>query len=87
MDEIDAYARASNQVDESKSIRLSDSVLCFGKMQEHSEANQRWKYQLEEFRQSNFYRESFGVRVEYFPRTYFIGDPPEDPKRPAKSKH
>ena len=31
----------------------SDSVLCLVKMQEHSEANQRWTNQLEEFRQSN----------------------------------
>ena len=27
------------------------------------------------------------VRVEYFPRTHFIGDPPKDPERPARSKH
>ena len=51
----------------------SDSVLCLGKMQEHSTANQRWKAQLEELRQSNSYRELFGiggepiwVRVEFF---------------------
>ena len=38
----------------------SDSVFCVGKMQEHSEANKRWKNQVEEFRQSNSYRELFG---------------------------
>ena len=27
------------------------------------------------------------VRVEYFPRTHFIWEPPQDPKRPARSKH
>ena len=38
-----------------KSTRLLDSVFCLGKIQEHSEANQRWKDQLEEFRQSDSY--------------------------------
>ena len=33
-------------------------------MQEHSEANQRWKNQLEEFRQSSSYRELFGMDGE-----------------------
>ena len=54
----------------------SDSVLCLGKMQEHSEANQRWNHPLEEFPQSNSYREFFGIDEEpiefewnIFPRT------------------
>ena len=42
----------------------SDPVLCLAKMQDHSEANQRWKNQLEEFRQSNSYRELFGIDGE-----------------------
>ena len=41
-----------------------DSVLCLWKMQEHSEANQRWKDQLEEFRHSNSCRELFGIDGE-----------------------
>ena len=46
------------------------------------------------FRQSISSRELLGidgetdwVRVEYFARTYVIGDPQEDPERPARSKH
>ena len=35
----------------------SDSTICLGKMHEHSEANQRWKNQVGEFRQSNSWRE------------------------------
>ena len=42
----------------------SDSVLCLEKMQEQSEANQRWNAQLEEFQQSNSYRELFGIDGE-----------------------
>ena len=63
-------------------------------MQERSEANQRWKSQLEEFRQSNSYKEFLGTDGEpiefewnIFPRTCFVGDPPEDPKRLERSKH
>ena len=42
----------------------SDSVSCLGEMPEHSEANQRSKNQLEEFRQSNSYRELFRIDGE-----------------------
>ena len=42
----------------------SDSVSCLGEMQEHSEANQRSKNQLEEFRQSHSYRDLFGIDGE-----------------------
>ena len=42
----------------------SDSVSCLAKMQERSEANQRWKSQLEEFRQSNSYKELLGTDGE-----------------------
>ena len=42
----------------------SDSVLCLGKMQEHSEANEKWKDQLQYFQQSNGYKESFGIDAE-----------------------
>ena len=52
MDEIYACARPSDHVDEStRPLRFR---LMLGKMQEHSEANQRWKRQLDEFRQSQF---------------------------------
>ena len=42
----------------------SDSVSCLGKKSEHSEANQRWKNQVEEYRQSNSYRELLGIDGE-----------------------
>ena len=82
MDEIYVHARLSNQMNESKIYVYSDSVLCLGKMQEHSEVNQKWKDQLEEFRQSNSYRID-GEPIEfeeYFPMTYFTGHPREDPE-------
>ena len=64
MDEMYTHARPSDHVDESKIHVYSDSVFCSGKMQEHSETDQRWKYQVEEFRQSNSYRELFGIDGE-----------------------
>ena len=42
----------------------STSVLCLGKMQGQTEANVKWKGQLQDFRQSNGYRESFGIGGE-----------------------
>ena len=68
----------------------SDSVLSLEKMEEHSEAIQRWKDQLGEFRQSDSYRIIWNwwrtdwVPVEYFPRTCFMGDPAEGPKKTCK---
>ena len=38
-----------------------------GEMQEHSEENQSWKHRLEEFRQSNSYRELPGIEWNIFP--------------------
>ena len=49
MDEIYAYTRSSDHVDESKNTRLLNFVLCSGKMEEHSEANRRLVNQVEEF--------------------------------------
>ena len=46
----------------------SDSGTCLGKMSEHSEANQRWKHQVDEFRQSNSNRELIrivGEQIEF----------------------
>ena len=42
----------------------SDSVLCLGKMSDHSEANRRWENQIQEFRQSNSHRELLGIDGE-----------------------
>ena len=42
----------------------SGSILCLWKMSEHSEANKRWKNQLDEFRQPNSSRELFGIDRE-----------------------
>ena len=42
----------------------SDSVLCLWKLQEHAEANEKWKDQLLDFPQSNEYRELFGIDGE-----------------------
>ena len=59
----------------------------------HSEANQRWKNPVEEFRQSNSYKELLGTDgepIEFelnFPRTYFIGDLPKDPTANQLSIH
>ena len=44
----------------------SDSVSCFAKMSDHSEANRRWEGQVEQFRQSNSYRELLGIDGEPF---------------------
>ena len=42
----------------------SDSVPCLGKRSDHSEANRRWENQVEEFRQSNSFRELLGIDGE-----------------------
>ena len=42
----------------------SGSVLCLGKMHDHSEANAKWRDQLEDLRQSNAYRDSYGIGGE-----------------------
>ena len=72
----------------------SDSVLCMGMMQEHSEANKRWNDQLEEIQQSDSCRELFGIDggpIEFewniFPRLTSLEILQMMQKRPAKSKH
>ena len=57
-------------------------------MHDHSEANAKWKDQLEDFRQSNAYK-LFGIdgepiRVENFPRTQ-KGDSSKDPRRSGRA--
>ena len=94
MDEIYAVARSSNQVDESKSTRLLRFRLMLGEdARAFRSKTKDGQINSEEFQRSNSYRELFGidgepswVRVEYVPGTYLIGDPPKDPKRPARSK-
>ena len=64
----------------------SDSVLCLGKMFGHPEANARWEDQLNEFQQSNAYRELFGSMQNrtnssgIFPRNHNVGNSPKDPR-------
>ena len=76
------------------STRLLRFFLCLGKMQEHSEANQRWNAQLEELQQSNSYSKLFGIDGEptecewnIFPGRFLIGNLPKVPKISARSKH
>ena len=64
MDEICSYPRPSDHVDKSKSTRLLRFRFILGKMSDHSEANQRWENQVEEFRQCNSYRELLGIDGE-----------------------
>ena len=53
-------------------------------MQEHSEANEKWKNQLQYFQQSNGYKELFGIDEEpielewNFSRTHDIADSQRD---------
>ena len=42
----------------------SDSVLCLGKMHDHSEANEKWTSQIREFQQTNEYAELSGIDGE-----------------------
>ena len=71
----------------------SDSVLCLRKMQEHQQQIKDGKLNSKNC-DSLILTENYLELVEnqlsssgIFPRTYFIGDLPEDPKRLAKSKH
>ena len=52
-----------NHVGKIKSF-FTDSVLCFGKMSEHSEAIKRWENQLQEFQQFSSYAEQFRIDRE-----------------------
>ena len=42
----------------------SDSVLCLGKLSDHSEANRRWENQVNDVQQSSSYRELLGIDGE-----------------------
>ena len=77
-------------MDERKSTCLPRFRLMLGEMSDHSEANRRWENQGEEFRESNSCRESLGIDgepIEFEGIFSLIVDPPEDPERPARSKH
>ena len=71
----------------------SDSVLCLedaGAFRSKSKMEEStWRISTVRFLQRiiwNRWRTEW-VRVDDFPRTYFTGDPLEDPKRPVRSKH
>ena len=42
----------------------SDPVLCLGKLQSHSEANEKWKDQISAFQQDKEYAELSGIDGE-----------------------
>ena len=42
----------------------SDSVLCLGKLHNHSEANETWRDQFSDFQRSNEYAELYGIDGE-----------------------
>ena len=42
----------------------SDSVLCLGEIYEHTEANAKWKDQLQYFQPSSKFKDSFGIDGE-----------------------
>ena len=70
----------------------SDSVLCLGRMQEQKRTNDGM-INSKSF-DSPLLAENYLALMEHrlsssgiFPRAYFIGDPPEDPRRSARSKH
>ena len=72
----------------------SDSILCLEKMQEHSEATEKWNDQPEEFRQSNSDMELFGIDGEpiefewnIFPGRSLLEILQKIQKRLARSKH
>ena len=56
-DKVNKWARAKVHV-------YSDSVLCLGKMDEHTDANAKWKDQLPDFQQPYAYGESFVIDGE-----------------------
>ena len=66
-DEVSSSSRAPYQAIKCAKAQVhaySDSVLCLGKMHDHSEANEKWKSQMKEFQQSNEYAELSGIDVE-----------------------
>ena len=49
---------------EAKVHVFSDSVLCLGKMHDHSQANDKWRSQIRDFPKSNEYAELSGIDGE-----------------------
>ena len=62
--EVDMEVVGKDSRSTSQAHVYSDSVLCLGKMQEHTEANGKWTDQLQDFQQSNECRELFGTDGE-----------------------
>ena len=94
MDEICPYARSSDHVDESKSTRLLRFRLMLGKDARSFRSEPKMQKSSRRIPTVQFLQRIIWiwwrndrVRVEYFPGTCFIGDPLEDPARPARSEH
>ena len=64
LDEIYFVARPSNQVGECKNIRLLTFSFMSWKMYDQSEASAKWNHQLEDFQQTNAFRELLGIDGE-----------------------
>ena len=91
MDEIHAYARSSDEVDESKVHVYSDSVSCLGRYKSIQKQTQDGMLNSKNFSSpilTENYLESMENRLSssgIFPWTYVIGNLPEDPKESARS--
>ena len=71
---------------------FSDSVLCFGKMNENAQSNYAWEDRLMWFKSSSEYRAldnwwwSTGIRVEYFLRIHHIAALQQSPGVPVENE-
>ena len=94
MDEIYTFSRSSDHVDESKSTRLPRFRLMLGEIVRSFRSWSKIGKSSEiisavQFLQRitwNWWRTGW-ARVEYFPRTSFIGNLSDDPKESARSRH
>ena len=95
MDEIHTRARSSNQVGKGESTRLLRFRLVLGEdartFRSKSKMGQtKRRLSTVQFLQRINYLELMEKRLSSsgnFPRTYFIGDPPEESKIHGRSKH
>ena len=82
------YECISDCLDSSLMVEIyAYAPLCLEKMQEHSEANQRWKHQLEECGQSSSYRALFGMMENRLSSSVHWRSLLTRPKKLARSKH
>ena len=70
---------------------FSDSVLCFGKMNENPQSNIACEQRLEWFKSTPEYRtldriDGEPIRVEYFPRIQHVAAQPQSPRVTVKIK-